>query len=70
MLTALAEALSVDVKELLYGPARQEHCARRLVGLVAGAVLTGLVGILYFVGGPWAQRLLEERYLAFPIYIW
>lgn len=62
MLTALAEALSVDVKELLYGPARQEHYARRLVGLVAGAVLTGLVGILYFVGGPWAQRLLEERF--------
>lgn len=62
MLTALAEALRVDVKELLYGPARQEHCARRLVGLVAGAVLTGLVGILYFVGGPWAQRLLEERF--------
>lgn len=69
MLTALAEALSVDVKELLYGPARQEHCARRLVGLVVGAVLTGLVGILYFVGGPWAQRLLEERYLAFPVYM-
>lgn len=69
MLTALAEALRVDVKELLYGPTRQEHCARRLVGLVVGAVLTGLVGILYFVGGPWAQRLLQEQFLMYPVYM-
>lgn len=69
MLAKLAEVLDVDIKELLYGPSRMEHFTRLLLRLTVGAVLTGLAAILYFVGGPWAQRLLEERYLMFPVYM-
>lgn len=69
MLAKLAEVLDVDIKELLYGPSRMEHFTRLLLRLAVGAVLTGLAAILYFVGGPWSQRLLEERYVMFPIYM-
>lgn len=69
MLAKLAEVLDVDIKELLYGPSKMEHFTRLLLRLAVGAVLTGLAAILYFVGGPWAQRLLEERYVMFPIYM-
>lgn len=69
MLTTLAAALDADVKEILYAPARMEHFSQLLRRLATGVVLTGLAAILYFVGGPWAQRLLEERYLIFPGYM-
>lgn len=69
MLAKLAEVLDVDIKELLYGPSRMEHFTRLLLRLAVGAVLTGLAAILYFVGGPWSQRLLEERYVIFPVYM-
>lgn len=69
MLTELAQALDVDIKELVYGPIGREHSARLLRRLAVGAVLTGLAAILYFVGGARAQRLLLERYLAYPVYM-
>ena len=69
MLTELAQALDVDIKELVYGPIGREHSARVLRRLAVGAVLTGLAAILYFVGGARAQRLLLERYLAYPVYM-
>lgn len=56
MLTELAQALDVDIKELVYGPIGREHSARLLRRLAVGAVLTGLAAILYFVGGARAQR--------------
>ena len=46
-----------------------EHSARLLRHLAMGAVLTGLAAIFYFVGGHWAQRLLQERYLICPVYM-
>lgn len=69
MLAELAQALDADIKELLYGPTGMEHSARLLRHLAMGAVLTGLAAIFYFVGGHWAQRLLQERYLICPVYM-
>lgn len=69
MLTTLAEALNADVKEILYAPADRESHLRRLRRLAVSAVVTVLLGVFYFSSGTWAQRLLQERYLAFPIYM-
>lgn len=69
MLAELAQALDADLKELLYGPAGMEQFPRLLWRLAVGGVLTGLAAMLYFVGGPWAQRLLEDRFLMHPVYM-
>lgn len=69
MLTVLAAALDADVKEILYGPADREAHVRRLRRLAVGVVLTGLVGVLYFVGSAWAQQLSKERFLASPAFM-
>ncbi len=69
MLAELAQALDADLKELLYGPAGMEQFPRLLRRLAVGTALTGLAAILYFVGGPRAQRLLEEQFLLHPVYM-
>lgn len=69
MLAELARVLDADLKELLYGPAGMEQFPRLLRRLAVGAALTGLAAMLYFVGGPRAQRLLEERFLMHPVYM-
>lgn len=69
MLAALAEALNADVKEILYGPAGRERRIRLLRRLALGAVLTLLVGVLYFRLSAWAWQLMQARYLGDPLYL-
>lgn len=69
MLTALAEALNADVKEILYGPAGREAHIRRLRRLAIGAVGTVLVGLLYFRLSAWGQQLTQAQYLGQPLYL-
>lgn len=69
MLTALADALNADVKEILYSPAGRERRIRLLRQLEVGAVLTVLVGMLYFRLSAWGQQLMQERYVGYPLYL-
>ena len=69
MLTALAEALNADVKEILYSPAGRERRIRLLQRLAVGTVLTVLVGMLYFRLSAWGQQLMQERYVGYPLYL-
>ena len=69
MLTALAEALGADVKEVLYGPAETDRTLqlRRLAG---GAVASGVLLALIWWGDRWTADLFEQGYLAAPVWLW
>ena len=69
MLTALAEALDADVKEILYGPMESGRTAQ-LRRLAAGAVVSGVVLALAWWGGRWTGVLFERTYLAAPAWLW
>jgi|GEM_PF-293399 len=69
MLTALAEALNADVKEILYAPADRESHLRRLRRLAVSAVVTALLGILEAAGRAWGQQLMQESYIVSVSYL-
>ena len=69
MLTALADALGADVKEVLYGPAETDRTVQ-LRRLAMGAVVSGVVLALAWWGGRWTGDLFERTYLAAPAWLW
>lgn len=69
MLTALADALGADVKEVLYGPMGTDRTAQ-LRRLAMGAVVSGVVLALVWWGGRWTGELFERTYLAAPAWLW
>ena len=69
MLTALADALGADVKEVLYGPMDTDRTAQ-LRRLAMGAVVSGVVLALVWWGGRWTGDLFERTYLAAPAWLW
>ena len=69
MLTALADALGADVKEVLYGPMDTDRTAQ-LRRLAMGAVVSGVVLALVWWGGRWTGELFERTYLAAPAWLW
>lgn len=69
MLTALAEALGADVKEVLYGPAETDRTVQ-LRRLAAGAVASGVLLALIWWIDRWTGDLFERTYLAAPAWLW
>lgn len=69
MLTALAEALDADVKEILYAPADRETHIRRLRRLAVSAVVTALVGVLDAVGIAWGRQPMQVSYIGAISYL-
>lgn len=69
MLTALAEALDADVKEVLYGPVETGR-AVQLRRLAAGAVVSALLLALIWWIDRWTGGLFERTYFASLVWLW
>ena len=69
MLTALAEVLGADVKEVLYGPAETDRTVQ-LRRLAVGAVASGVLLVLIWWGDRWTGALFERSHLAAPAWLW
>ena len=74
-LTALAEALDADVRELIYGPGRMERpytrFQRRYIICAAVCALVFLAWIaLELTLSPYLAELLRKRYILWPSYVY
>ena len=73
-LTALAEALGADIRELIYGPGRVERLyirfQRRYIACTAICILAFLAWcVLELTLAPYLAELLKKGYLGWPSYI-